>query len=362
MINLEEIIIKYPESLDSASKFRSFLKDIYNNLYDEDKLKADIISKIVELGLADKLLYEDNDPRTLKLYVRQLANEFGYSERLSIICLNMISNLRKKDNDDKHEIESALLVENRNEDDETRFIYLLERAKNGEIEAYANIGNMYFYGEGVVQDYKKAIRWYKRGVKEGDPIAMYNLANCYWDGLGVSVDFFEAKRLYKLSAKAGYSLAYSNLAFCYQYGYGCSQDIYAAITNYEKAAELGDELAESNLGAIYGSGEFFSPDYEKAVYWLKRAVKHNSIEATEKLAISYIYGLGVERCVEKGLSYMKKAAETRASAQFCLGYLYIKGEIVPQNIDLGVQWISKAAVAGDERAKKFLTDIGVNII
>lgn len=55
---------------------------------------------------------------------------------------------------------------------------------NGTAEAYSNLGVSYYYGNGVNQDYKKAVQYYQRAAAKGHPFGMYNLAVACENGNG----------------------------------------------------------------------------------------------------------------------------------------------------------------------------------
>jgi TPR repeat protein len=47
---------------------------------------------------------------------------------------------------------------------------------------------MYDYGEGVPEDYAKALHWYRKVAEQGDVEAQYNLGLMYGNGGGVPQD------------------------------------------------------------------------------------------------------------------------------------------------------------------------------
>ena len=55
-----------------------------------------------------------------------------------------------------------------------------------------NLGNCYNYGDGVEQNYEKALEWYTRAIEKGNITALYNIAMLY-DTLG---DFENAKKYF----------------------------------------------------------------------------------------------------------------------------------------------------------------------
>ncbi|GHT32760.1 hypothetical protein AGMMS49592_0010 [Endomicrobiia bacterium] len=43
----------------------------------------------------------------------------------------------------------------------------IKKAEQGFAEAQYNLGVMYYKGEGVKQDYKEAIKWFKKAAEQG---------------------------------------------------------------------------------------------------------------------------------------------------------------------------------------------------
>ena len=47
--------------------------------------------------------------------------------------------------------------------------YFEKALEEGVIEAYYDLGSLYFEGNGVEQDYKRAFDYYQKGAKAGEP-------------------------------------------------------------------------------------------------------------------------------------------------------------------------------------------------
>ena len=62
---------------------------------------------------------------------------------------------------------------------------------------------MYKHGQGVPQDYKEAVRWYRLSAEQGNADAQYNLAKMYYQGLGVPKDYVSAHMWINLAASNG---------------------------------------------------------------------------------------------------------------------------------------------------------------
>jgi TPR repeat protein len=56
---------------------------------------------------------------------------------------------------------------------------LEERAEAGDAEAQYNLGWMYSNGDGVPQDHKEAVKWYRLAAGQGHAEALVNLGNMY---------------------------------------------------------------------------------------------------------------------------------------------------------------------------------------
>uniref|UniRef100_UPI002593A415 tetratricopeptide repeat protein n=1 Tax=uncultured Psychrobacter sp. TaxID=259303 RepID=UPI002593A415 len=70
-------------------------------------------------------------------------------------------------------------------------------------EAQYNIGLMYDKGEGVRQDYAKAVEWYTKAANQDVPVAQYNLGLMYNKGEGVRQDYAKALEWYIKAANQG---------------------------------------------------------------------------------------------------------------------------------------------------------------
>ena len=103
------------------------------------------------------------------------------------------------------------------------------RAAQGDASAQFNLGLMYDNGQGVPQDYKEAVKWWKKSAEQGDAEAQYNLGVMYDLGQGVPQDDKEALKWYRKSAEQGDASAQNNLGWMYANGLGVPQDYKEAV-------------------------------------------------------------------------------------------------------------------------------------
>jgi len=66
---------------------------------------------------------------------------------------------------------------------------------------------MYAKGQGVPQDYIKAVKWYRLSADQSEPFAQFSLGLMYFEGHGVPQDYVMAYKWWSLAAAQGHELA-----------------------------------------------------------------------------------------------------------------------------------------------------------
>ena len=80
------------------------------------------------------------------------------------------------------------------------------------------------------------------------------------------------------------------------------------------------------------------------------------------LSNCYFYGEGVKEDETEVLKWLRKAAKQgHVSAQYNLGICYEVGYGVRKNMKTAAEWYRKAAELGDEKAKEWLEENGLNL-
>ncbi|MCD8303834.1 MAG: sel1 repeat family protein [Prevotellaceae bacterium] len=196
------------------------------------------------------------------------------------------------------------------------------------------IGGIYYgivYGIGSaiesIQN-KSKFRSYRKAAMFGDAYSQYKLGQCYYNGTGVTQDYEEATRWYSMAAEQGFSSpqfaeALNNLGVCYDNGEGVPQNLEEAVKWYRKAAEQGNAVAQYNLGYSYDNGEGVEQNLEEAVKWYRKAAEQGNKWAQNNLGVCYDNGKGVPQNKEEAAKWYRKAAEQgHAGAQNSLGWYY----------------------------------------
>ena len=95
---------------------------------------------------------------------------------------------------------------------------LVEQAKSGNAEAQNNLGDAYYYGNDVDQDFGKALEWFKKSAAKGNADALFSVGYMYDYGEGTEEDNPTALKWYTQAAQKGQLYAQYYLGFLYLYG------------------------------------------------------------------------------------------------------------------------------------------------
>ena len=140
---------------------------------------------------------------------------------------------------------------------------------------------MYRLGQGVPQDYKKAVKWYLKAAEQGLAEAQCNLGIMYSNGYGVPQDHKKAVKWYRKAAEQGLVASQYSLGVMYDNGYGVPQDHKKAVKWFRKAAEQGLAKSQFNLGVMYANGQGIPRNYIKAYAWFNLAASQGYADAAK---------------------------------------------------------------------------------
>lgn len=206
-------------------------------------------------------------------------------------------------------------------------------------------------------DFEKALQKYNRGnfqqafnsfsplAKEGDPKAQFYLGNMFFFGKGTNQDYKKAVVFYKLAADANCPAAQNNLSVCYFSGLGVEKDFKKGLTYLQIASLEGQPIALLRLGARYYNGDGVEQNYKLAFHCFDLAKrKGNLAQAFYMLGRMYLNGEGVGENREMALVLMRIAARKgELAAQFHMGFYYL----INDDIDLAKKWFIKANKRGN---------------
>ena len=217
----------------------------------------------------------------------------------------------------------------------------------------------YYYN---AKDYKRAFPVCSRAAKQGYMFAQFGLGWMYSNGEGVPENYREAVRWFRLAAEQGYAVAQYNLGVAYANGDGVPKNYREAVKWYRLAAEQGDAVAQNNLGVMYRNGDGVPESYREAVKWYRLAAEQGDANGQSNLGVMYANGYGVTENDREAVKWFRLAAEQGfAKAQYNLGGMYGIGEGVIQDYQEAYIWSSLATVNGHDGALK-LRDIAAQLL
>lgn len=84
---------------------------------------------------------------------------------------------------------------------------LLREANGGNVLSQCILGNFYYRGIGVEQDYREALQWYRTAAEQGDPFSQFRLGIMYKAGSGVDPNPEMAQYWLQKAATQGHGVA-----------------------------------------------------------------------------------------------------------------------------------------------------------
>ena len=271
--------------------------------------------------------YEKNEEEAIRYYKLVAEDESAGEDMIqnAWICLGYI------------------MSHNESEEDDAEAAFWFEKAKEkGSVNAITYLGWMYGTGTGVMQDYEKAVEFYRQAAEAGEANAMNNLGIIYeYEKYGQKKNLQEALKWYKLAAEKDYD--------------GAQESVVRVEQALQKKTET-ERSTEKTAEQYYEEG-----NYEEALTAYREAGDTENVErvlqAMYDLAGNYKDGKnGVEKNEEEAIRYFKLVAEDESAednmiknACYQLGCIMSNNEAEEDDTE-AVSWFEKAKEKGDVRA------------
>jgi TPR repeat protein len=223
-------------------------------------------------------------------------------------------------------------------------------AEGGDAGAQCALGKK--IGEEDEESYAEAAAWFRAAAEQGLAEAQDELGDCFYYGNGVDEDDAQAVGWYRKAAEQGHATAQNNLGFCFKRGEGVGQDFAEAASWCRKAAEQGHTNAENELGSCLYNGKGVSQDRAEAASWFRKAAEQGHAGAQNWLAFCFKRGEGVDQDDAEAARWFQKAAE-QGNMSACVNYgeLLAEGKGVARNCDEALFWLRKCPDSQRARAK-----------
>jgi uncharacterized protein len=154
----------------------------------------------------------------------------------------------------------------------------------GDGQACLLAGMLHEQGNGVVQDLKKALNYYRKGCDKDEALACYNVAVLLEQGHNKGEPEYDAAAaLYRLACDKGEPLGCSNLGLLIEKGIERPADPVAAGLLYRQACDRGAMIGCNNLGMLYLDGRGVPRDNDKGQDLLRQACMNGYLRACIRL-------------------------------------------------------------------------------
>lgn len=257
--------------------------------------------------------------------------------------------------------------------------------------AALKIGICYLRGLGVAKNTQNAFSWFCKGAELNSRTAIYMMGECYYYGIGVEQDFEKAVESYELAMS--YQKNYTErsvkcilaLAQCLEMGIGAEKDHVRALALYKMASEYDDAEAMYKTGIAILRGIGMRAEYGASRLFILRAARKGYVPAMLMMGVFADEGKGIKRSAEDAKHWYTKAAsselgsgrgnyefpariadgerliaDAKVEAQYRLGIFLAHAEGDMKDYIAAFENISHAAAMGHEKAQAEIAGIYVH--
>ena len=242
--------------------------------------------------------------------------------------------------------------------------YLSMAREDGDTEAAAYIGCLYYLGRGVRRNRRRAEALFEEACRNDA-----DGTNRYWIAKGLQLQSHPkaartmlAFRYMRESAELGHASACCDLGHCYYWGLGTEKNYADAVVWFRRCLELDaeDEVAAFNLGLRYYYGEGVEQDDAEAWRYLSQSAELGYGSASRQLGMMCEKGRGTEKDPRRALRYYRRAAaQGSTTAIFRMGRCFELGiGVAKPRLSRAVSLYRQAAERGSADARKALKRLG----
>lgn len=164
------------------------------------------------------------------------------------------------------------------------FDLIILGAEQGLDFAQHQVGNIYYYGNGVPQDYDKAFEWYAKAANQNYLDSKFSIAVMALKGEGFDKDEKVGFEIMENAASQGHADSQAMLGILYRNGKGVKRNDKKAVEWFQKAANQEKPIAQNALGMMYLYGEGVKMDTKQAAFWFNNACNNGLDDGCQALA------------------------------------------------------------------------------
>src|SRR5579859_1340329 len=207
----------------------------------------------------------------------------------------------------------------------------------------------------LTKDYPAALSWFQKSAAQGFPGGYYALGGVYESGQGVPQDYAKAMQMY-LKAAGEMPSAEFAIGRLHALGHSVPKDDAAAATWYHKAADQGELDACLELGSMYSTGRGVPQSDAQAMQWYRKAADARVMQGEYHVGLLYETSKSFHDTKQAADWYGKAGQQGVADAQLRLGLLYARGDGVAKDPAEADRWFQMAANQGKGEAQYQLAE------
>jgi TPR repeat protein len=191
-------------------------------------------------------------------------------------------------------------------------------------------------------------------ARENDPETLYKIGDAYYKKKKNKKAF----PWFHKAALQNHAEAQARVGYMYLHKQGVSRDYRQAMEWSMKAASADNAEAQYLVSGLYYCGlGVSSTDDKQATYWCLKAAYNGNKDAMKEIGDRYEYGFGVTESIHAAIEWYTKAANHgNERAQYYLGKIYRDKDSV-RDLQKAVNWCQKAADNNDWMAKKEVIEL-----
>ena len=204
-----------------------------------------------------------------KSYLRMAWDATAKGQNELALQLFKMAYEQETDSDKKAEAAWNVYVDYKNKEKyHEAYLWCEKTARFGFVKAMRILGKAYYYGLGVIPNYRLAAKWFKAGADKSDPTCIRLLGECYIHGKGVLPNMSKAYSYFKTAYDMNEPGSYYWMGLAYRYGAaGIEVDIQKALNIWLDGQNNSRCLCE--LGKCYYWGCGLAKDKELAYKYFK---------------------------------------------------------------------------------------------
>lgn len=198
-----------------------------------------------------------------------------------------------------------------NRDYDNMMKYMRLAAEQGHAEAQYYLGVL--LSVEFSENRNEAAKWYSLSANQGFADAQFQLGVAFFDGEGVEQDFKKALYWWRTAAEVNHLSSQILLGDIYRRGDGVSQSWTVARKWYRMAADQNSGKAKYWIGRGFYFGEGVQEDEDEAFVWISEAARshfnetlsfdNEEKEAIELLSVFYFVGVGTDQDPIRGYAW-----------------------------------------------------------